>query len=172
MESLRQNKALLNSILISGGVVVALTLGVLPELSAQFEIIDFPPDVSSIYFIFNTTNLQLIFFSFTFSLEYCYCKYFLPISFSRFLWIEYVCGYAVKEKWKCLRIPIIYLRSIMYHKWIDLLSHSKFEMFLCLRTFLLNKTFLIYGICFLSHSTEGYKTKQWAEGKSLPFNRE
>lgn len=46
MESLRQNKALLNSILISGGVVVLLTLGILPELSAQFEIIDFPPDVS------------------------------------------------------------------------------------------------------------------------------
>lgn len=46
METLRQNKALLNSILVSGGVVVALTLGVFPDLSAQFEIIDFPPDVS------------------------------------------------------------------------------------------------------------------------------
>lgn len=47
MESLRQNKALLNSICLSGGVVVALTLGILPELSAQFEIIDFPSDVSN-----------------------------------------------------------------------------------------------------------------------------
>lgn len=46
MESLRQNKALLYSILASGGVVLALTLGVVPELSAQIEIIDFPTDVS------------------------------------------------------------------------------------------------------------------------------
>lgn len=55
MESLRQNKALLNSICISGGVVVALTLGILPELSAQFEIIDFPSDVSN-----STTNYYFI----------------------------------------------------------------------------------------------------------------
>lgn len=49
MESLKQNKALLYSILGSGGVVLALTLGLVPELSAQFEIIDFPPDVSIFY---------------------------------------------------------------------------------------------------------------------------
>lgn len=46
MESLRENKALLYSILGSSSVVLALTLGIIPELSAQFEIIDFPPDVS------------------------------------------------------------------------------------------------------------------------------
>lgn len=46
MESLKENKALLYSILGSGGVVLALALGLVPELSDQFEIIDFPPDVS------------------------------------------------------------------------------------------------------------------------------
>jgi cation-transporting ATPase 13A1 len=46
MESLKQNKALLYSVLGSGGTVLALTLGIVPELAAQFEIIDFPPDVS------------------------------------------------------------------------------------------------------------------------------
>lgn len=46
MESIFQHKPLFYSILGSGAVVLALTLGILPELSAQFEIIDFPPDVS------------------------------------------------------------------------------------------------------------------------------
>lgn len=55
MESLKQNKALLYSILGSGGVVLALTLGIVPELATQFEIIDFPPDVS----IFMIKNLYI-----------------------------------------------------------------------------------------------------------------
>lgn len=46
MESLRQNKALMYSIVGSGGTVLALALGLVPELAAQFEIIEFPPDVS------------------------------------------------------------------------------------------------------------------------------
>lgn len=46
MESLSQNKPLLYSIVISGCTVLALTLGIVPDLAAQFEIIDFPPDVS------------------------------------------------------------------------------------------------------------------------------
>lgn len=50
MESLRQNKALMYSIVGSGGTVLALALGLVPELAAQFEIIDFPPDVSLILF--------------------------------------------------------------------------------------------------------------------------
>lgn len=45
MESLAQNKALLYSIIGSSGTVLALTLGLVPELAQQFEIIDFPPDV-------------------------------------------------------------------------------------------------------------------------------
>ncbi|XP_074026717.1 endoplasmic reticulum transmembrane helix translocase [Leptinotarsa decemlineata] len=60
MESLRQNKALLYSILGSGGVVLALTLGIVPELSAQFEIIDFPPD-------FRIILVQVLFADFFFS---------------------------------------------------------------------------------------------------------
>ncbi|KAL3282728.1 hypothetical protein HHI36_005899 [Cryptolaemus montrouzieri] len=60
MESIRQNKALLYSILGSGGVVLALTLGILPDLSAQFEIIDFPPD-------FRIILLQVLFADFFFS---------------------------------------------------------------------------------------------------------
>ncbi|XP_044750487.1 endoplasmic reticulum transmembrane helix translocase [Coccinella septempunctata] len=60
MESIRQNRALLYSILGSGGVVLALTLGILPELSAQFEIIDFPPD-------FRIILLEVLFADFFFS---------------------------------------------------------------------------------------------------------
>ncbi|KYB27482.1 endoplasmic reticulum transmembrane helix translocase [Tribolium castaneum] len=60
MESLRQNKALLYSILGSGGTVLALTLGIVPELSTQFEIIDFPPD-------FRIILLQVLFADFFFS---------------------------------------------------------------------------------------------------------
>lgn len=40
-----QNRALLYSIIGSSGTVLALTLGLVPELAQQFEIIDFPPDV-------------------------------------------------------------------------------------------------------------------------------
>lgn len=61
MESLRQNKALLYSILGSGGVVLALTLGLVPELSAQFEIIDFPPDVSVVFFFLIFLTLYLFY---------------------------------------------------------------------------------------------------------------
>lgn len=46
MESLTQNKPLLYSMVLSGGTVLALALGIVPELAAQFEIIAFPPDVS------------------------------------------------------------------------------------------------------------------------------
>ncbi|KAK7016788.1 hypothetical protein SK128_009189 [Halocaridina rubra] len=42
MESLTENKALLYSLLGSGGVVMALALGVVPEFAQQFEIVDFP----------------------------------------------------------------------------------------------------------------------------------
>ncbi|CAH0556443.1 unnamed protein product [Brassicogethes aeneus] len=57
MESLKQNKALLYSILGAGGVVLALTLGILPDLSELFEIIDFPPD-------FRLVLLQVLFADF------------------------------------------------------------------------------------------------------------
>lgn len=41
-----ENKALLYSLLGSGGVVLALALGVIPEFAQQFEIVEFPPKVS------------------------------------------------------------------------------------------------------------------------------
>lgn len=62
MESLQDNKALLYSILGSGGIVLALTLGVVPELAIQFEIIDFPNDVSMFMRII---SLDLTGFSFS-----------------------------------------------------------------------------------------------------------
>ena len=76
MESLKQNRALLYSILGSGGLVLALTLGIVPELAEQFEIIDFPPDVSSfpitiipltIFFQFRVILVQILFADFFFS---------------------------------------------------------------------------------------------------------
>ncbi|KAF2904876.1 hypothetical protein ILUMI_01293 [Ignelater luminosus] len=60
MESLRQNRALLYSIIGSGSVVLALTLGIVPELSAQFELIIFPDD-------FRWVLLQVLFADFFFS---------------------------------------------------------------------------------------------------------
>lgn len=62
MESLGQNKALMYSIVGSGGTVLALALGIVPELAAQFEIIDFPPDVSIFFCISITQQIWHIFF--------------------------------------------------------------------------------------------------------------
>lgn len=44
MEGLRDNKPLLYSIVLSGGTVLALAAGLLPELSNMFEIVYFTPD--------------------------------------------------------------------------------------------------------------------------------
>lgn len=44
MKSLSENKPLLYSILLSGGAVMLLAVGAVPELSSQFEIVDFPTD--------------------------------------------------------------------------------------------------------------------------------
>lgn len=46
MEGLLENKALAYSILFSGGSILALTVGLLPEMSTKFELIDLPPEVS------------------------------------------------------------------------------------------------------------------------------
>lgn len=48
MESLAENKALLYSILVSAASILALALGIVPDIANQFEIVDFPPDVSSL----------------------------------------------------------------------------------------------------------------------------
>lgn len=47
MESLRENKFLLYSILISSSIVAALALGLSPELTTMFEIVEFPADVNT-----------------------------------------------------------------------------------------------------------------------------
>ena len=48
MESLRENKPLLYSVCGSGLIIFSLAAGWLPDVAAQFEIIDFPPEVSQI----------------------------------------------------------------------------------------------------------------------------
>lgn len=46
MESLRENRLLMYSILASSGVVLCLALNLIPDLQSAFQIIDFPNDVS------------------------------------------------------------------------------------------------------------------------------
>lgn len=48
MESLRENRLLMYSILASSGVVLCLALNLIPDLQSAFQIIDFPNDVSLI----------------------------------------------------------------------------------------------------------------------------
>ena len=50
MESLRENKALMYSLSATGSFIFLLAVGWLPELSEQFGIIDFPPEVCIICF--------------------------------------------------------------------------------------------------------------------------
>lgn len=46
MESLSENKALLYSVVGSSLCILGLAGGFLPTISAQFEIVEFPDDVS------------------------------------------------------------------------------------------------------------------------------
>lgn len=46
MESLWENKPLLYSLGFSGGAIVMLAAGIVPAFAKQFEIEEFPPDVS------------------------------------------------------------------------------------------------------------------------------
>jgi hypothetical protein len=46
MESLRENRLLMYSIMASSFVVVILATGIIPDFQNTFEIIDFPDDVS------------------------------------------------------------------------------------------------------------------------------
>lgn len=46
MESLTQNKALLFSLIGNSAVILLLACGFLPDVAAQFEIVDFPSQVS------------------------------------------------------------------------------------------------------------------------------
>lgn len=62
MESLKSNKPLLYSILGSSAVVLALTLGVMPEISEQLEIISFPDEVINISCFLNDNLLIFMYF--------------------------------------------------------------------------------------------------------------
>ena len=48
MESLTENKPLFYSIAVSMGALASLLMGFLPEVSKQFELVEFPQDVSTI----------------------------------------------------------------------------------------------------------------------------
>ena len=50
MESLKNNKPLLYSLLFSAGAILSLASGVVPEMSEQFEIVPFPDEVSDFSF--------------------------------------------------------------------------------------------------------------------------
>jgi cation-transporting ATPase 13A1 len=52
MESLRENRLLLYSILASSSVVLCLALNLVPDLQSAFQIIDFPDDVRNFSFFF------------------------------------------------------------------------------------------------------------------------
>ena len=45
MESLRENKPLLYSLMMSGGAIVALSSGLIPELQEQFQLVELEPEV-------------------------------------------------------------------------------------------------------------------------------
>ena len=45
MESMRENRALLYSLMGTGTFIFLLACGVIPEISEQFGIVDFPPEV-------------------------------------------------------------------------------------------------------------------------------
>ena len=76
MESLRENKALLYSLSGTGAFIFILAIGWIPELSEQFGIIDFPPEVRTrtrnrIDYVFFRENDDFTFFS-NFSSARCF----------------------------------------------------------------------------------------------------
>jgi manganese-transporting P-type ATPase len=64
MESLRENRLLMYSILASSGVVLCLALNLVPDLQSAFQIIDFPNDVSSLQSLSFDSVLKFLFFQF------------------------------------------------------------------------------------------------------------
>ena len=63
MASLKDNKPLLYSLLISGIAIIALTTGIVPEISQQFEIVEFSAEVSQVLNNFTIALTVVNFFS-------------------------------------------------------------------------------------------------------------
>lgn len=63
MESLRENRLLLYSILASSSVVLCLALNLVPDVQSAFQIIDFPDDVSNLRFSFVYDCINCHFFT-------------------------------------------------------------------------------------------------------------
>lgn len=67
MESLRENKSLLYSLLATGGLVMSLAMGIIPGFAEQFEIVDFQPQVLYLQYLqvlvndYNTINMFIRF---------------------------------------------------------------------------------------------------------------
>jgi len=55
MESLTENKSLLYSIVGSAGAILALAMGIFPDMAYQFEIVDFPAEVSCCFHTVHTS---------------------------------------------------------------------------------------------------------------------
>ena len=51
MKSLLDNKALLYSLMASGGFVLCMITGSVPEINQQFEIVSFPPKVKVSWYL-------------------------------------------------------------------------------------------------------------------------
>ena len=64
MESLRENKPLLYSLMVSGGAIVALSSGLIPELQEQFQLVELEPEVwlfdskISLYWFLNSLDIN------------------------------------------------------------------------------------------------------------------
>jgi hypothetical protein len=54
MESLTENNALLYSIVGLAGSILALAMGIFPDMAYQFEIVDFPAEVSCCFHTVHT----------------------------------------------------------------------------------------------------------------------
>ncbi|XP_055684962.1 endoplasmic reticulum transmembrane helix translocase [Lutzomyia longipalpis] len=61
MESLRENRLLLYSILISSSIVICLALNISPDLTSTFEIVEFPDDFRKILIFVLVTDACLAF---------------------------------------------------------------------------------------------------------------
>lgn len=106
MESLRENRLLMYSILASSGVVLCLALNLVPDLQSAFQIVDFPDDVSIKSLFWFHTLFYCIFQKSNCSSEEFSSSCFWLTLFQHFWLIKYVHSYLgiIAEKLKSLTI--------------------------------------------------------------------